>query len=294
VNTEVMMEMAKGVVPVMAAGVVACVLIVLMRKGRPSGDSSACWVGTLLLGLGAAGGAAWAGGEWKPGPSGTTWLPTMALLAGAAGLVRGERERAGFVGWGTRAVALAGAAWMTVRSVADMSDTERVVIIAGLALAGSAVCSGLERSVKEAASKRGGWPGAATGLIVGFAASQVLIIGMEVHAAAWTAAGVSAFFGVCLAVGLVTRRAMVGRGVLAAAGVLLCGLLVHGWQYGNAKGIEVGLYASLLVISAVGPVVAARVMGERGRGWGGVIACAVPAVAAVVLAVIVRPPPLDA
>jgi hypothetical protein len=117
---------------------------------------------------------------------------------------------------------------------------------------------------------------------------------MNVQTAAWMAARVSAFFGVCLVVGLATHRALVGRGVLCAAGVLLCGLLVHGWQYGVAQPVEVELFASLLVISAVGPVVAARVLGARGRGWGGVLACAVPALAAVVIAVIVRPPPLDA
>lgn len=293
-NIQVMMEIAAGVVPGLTAGVISCVLIALMRKGRPVDDTRGAWIATLMLGIGCAVGAGWAGGEWKPGPSGTTWLPVMALGAGWACLLRGDGHRAGAAQRMVVACALMGAAWVTVRSVAAMSVTERLVVMAGLALVGSAACWGMEQSVGRQPAGRGGWPAAATGQIVGFAASQVLIIGMEVHAAAWVAAGVSAFFGVCVAAGLITGRGVVGRGTLATAGVLLCGLLVHGWQYGNTGGVEAGVYGGLLLVSAVMPAVAARVLPERHRGWGGVVACAVPALAAVVVAAILRPPPLDA
>ncbi|HZW06608.1 MAG TPA: hypothetical protein VFF65_05745 [Phycisphaerales bacterium] len=292
-NTAVIMEVARGVAPGLLLGLVACVAVVLWRKGRPASDASGSWVAPLLMGVGCAAGAVWLEGNWRPGAGGSSWLPTMALLAGVCGVGRGEGERAGVAQWVARAAALGCAAWMTVRSVAGMSPAEKSVIIAGLALLGSAVCTCLERGVKEAAAKPGAWPAAATVVIVASACSAVLILVAEVHTAAWMAGAVAAFFGACLGVGLATGRAMVGRGPACAAGVLLCGLLVHGWQYGGASDVEVGLLGSLLVVSAAAPVVAPRALGERGRGWGGVVACAVPAAAAMVIAAILRPPPTD-
>lgn len=293
-DTSVLVSMAKGVAPALIAALAACIVVIVLRKGRPVADVRSAWVVALALGLGCAAGAAWSSGSWRPGPSGSTWLPVMALVAGAAGLARGEGERAGVVRSGVRVAALGAVAWMTVRSIAGMSLAEQVVIMAGTALVGSAVCAGLERGVRLGAARTGGWPSAGTGLVCAFAASQVLVIGMTVQTAAWAAAGMAAFFGVCLVVALATHRPLVGRGALEAAGVLLCGLLVHGWRTGVATDSQAALFASLLVISAAGPVVAAQVMGERGKGWAGLAACAVPALAAVVLAVVVRPPPFDA
>lgn len=294
-NAQVMKEVATGVVPAMVAGVIACVLMLLMRKGKPLGDAGAGWVGTLLLGIGCAASAAWAGEGWRPGPGGVTWLPAMAGVACVAGIVRGDGERAC---WRRRlivACALMGVAWMTVRSVPDMSWAVRLAFMAGAALVGSAVCWGMAQSVRELPeqSGRGGWPAAAVGLIMGFGVSQVLILVTAVHAAAWVAAGVSAFFGVCLAVGWMTRRPLVGRGVLTAAGVLLCGPMLHGAELGNATRLEAGLFAAALLAGALGPAVAARLLKGRGGVWGGVIACAAPAVAAVAVAAILRPPPLE-
>ncbi|MDP1662681.1 MAG: hypothetical protein Q8L55_12275, partial [Phycisphaerales bacterium] len=275
------------------AGLVACIVVIVLRKGKPVADAGGGWVVALALGVGCAAGAAWSSGSWRPGPSGTTWLPVMALVAGVAGLARGEGERAGVVRSGVRVVALGAVAWMTVRSIAGMSIAEQVVIMAGTALVGSAVCAGLERGVRLGAARTGGWPSASTGLVCAFAASQVLVIGMTVQTAAWVAAGMAAFFGVCLVVGVATHRPLVGRGALEAAAVLLCGLMVHGWRTGVATDLQAALFAALLLLASAGPVIAAQVLGERGKGWAGLAACAAPALAAVALAVVVRPPPFD-
>lgn len=293
-NADVLLEIVKGVVPAVAAALVACAVMALVRRGASAQDRRGWWVVVLALGVGCAVGGGWSGGTWMPGVSATSWLCAMALLAGASGLVRGEGEGAGAGRWVLRAAALAVAAWMTVRSVAVLSGTERTLIVAGLAVVGGAVCWGLERLPKDGEGVRGGWVSAATGLVLGFSTCQVLIVGMEVHTAAWMAAGVSAVFGVCLAAELVLRRGFVGRGLMTSAGVLLCGLMVHGSVLRDrASGVEVCVYALLLTLCAVGPAVVTRVLGERGRGWAGLAASAVPGIAAVVMAVIVRPPPLE-
>ncbi len=292
-DTTVLLSMAKGVAPALIAGLVACIVVIMQRKGKPVADTGGGWLIALALGVGCAAGAAWSSGSWQPGPSGSTWLPVMALAAALAGLARGEAERAGVVRGGVRAVALGAVAWMTVRSIAGMGIAERIAVIAGTAVAGSVVCAALERGVRLSAGRAGGWPSAGAGLVCAFAASQVLVIGMTVQTAAWMCAGMAAFFGVCLLVGLATHRPLVGRGALEAAAVLLCGLMVHGWRTGVATDVQAALLAALLVIAALGPAIAAQVLGERGKGWLGLAACAAPALAAVALAVVVRPPPFD-
>jgi hypothetical protein len=111
-----------------------------------------------------------------------------------------------------------------------------------------------------------------------------------VQNAAFTAAGVAAVFGVVGVAGLITRRVLTGPALLAAAGVALSGLVFFGFAQGSGEKGPMALYAALLTAAAWGPVVAVKVLKERGRGWVGVVAAAVPAMAAVGAAVAISPP----
>ena len=58
-NADLLLSVAKGFAPALVAGVVACVMMVLMRKGKPLVDLSGLWIGAIGLGVGCALGAAW-------------------------------------------------------------------------------------------------------------------------------------------------------------------------------------------------------------------------------------------
>ncbi|MFT3683493.1 MAG: hypothetical protein QM783_00980 [Phycisphaerales bacterium] len=187
---------------------------------------------------------------------------------------------------------LAVGAWLSVRSLHDWKEASAAMKVAaplGMVVVGLAVTLGLAKS-GEVLKGRGGWPAAAVGWVMAFAASQVIIIGCSVQNAAFTAAGIAAVFGVAGVAGLITKRVLTGPGLLAAAGVALTGLVFFGFAQGVGTNGPMALYAGLLTAAAWGPVAAVKVLKERGRGWAGALAAAAPAMAAVGAAVIISPP----
>jgi hypothetical protein len=118
----------------------------------------------------------------------------------------------------------------------------------------------------------------------------VILVGCTVPNAAFMAAGAAGMFAVAGVIGLIARRPLAGPGVMAAAGVLLSGLVLFGFAQGSCEKGPAALYCCLLLVAAWGPALAVKVAGDRGRGWLGVVACAVPAFGAVAAAFLISPP----
>lgn len=288
----VLEQMSKFVIPCLAAGLLACVLIVGVIGRGPDGEvTPGSPFLALALGMGCLVGNAWANERIVPAASATDWLGVVGALGAGAGVFRGEGRR-GRTGWVAAAgLALAVCAWLSVRTLADWKDAGLMKAAAplGVVALGLVVTFGLVRSAL-ALKGRGGWPVAAVGWVAAFAASQVVVIGCSVQNAGFMCAGIAAVFGVAGVCALLTRRVMVGPGLMGAAGVALTGLVFFGVAQGSCRPGPAALYVGLLTVAAWGPALAVKALGERGRGWAGVLACAAPALAAAAASVVISPP----